>query len=288
LYKVGTGVAVKDDSTATLVNNTIAHSTYGIAVYLKNAGAVFARATVTNNIVWGNSNNISLRNPDDGSTSPNATITIRNSDVAGGYTGTGNINSDPRFMNPANGDYRLATGSPALGTGVGGVNMGTLSPAGYSQPPAVFQQPLSHTTALSSNVILRAAAVGGPPLLYQWRFNGADLPWGTSSTLVLTNFTGAREGLYQVLVSNAGGSANSSPALALLNNPVRIQYGVGDCRYDLRLTGPAGNALILQTSSNLLNWTSVVTNTASTGIIEFHDAGLPTSPARFYRGASIP
>lgn len=288
LYKVGTGVAVKDDSTAMLVNNTIAHSTYGIAVYLKNAGAVFARATVTNNIIWGNSNNISLRNPDDGSTSPNATITIRNSDIAGGYTGAGNINSDPRFMNPANGDYRLATGSPALGTGVGGVNMGTLSPAGYSQPPAVYLQPLSQTTALSSNVILRAAAVGGPPLFYQWRFNGADISWGTSSTLVLTNFTAAREGLYQVLVSNAGGSANSVPALALLNNPVRIQYSTGDCHYDLRLTGPAGNTFILQASSDLVNWTSVVTNTASTGIVEVHDAGLPNSPARFFRAASIP
>ena len=288
LYKVGTGMAIKDDSTAILINNTIANSTFGISVYLKNAGAVFAHAAVTNNIIWGNSTNISMHNPDDGSSSPNATITIRNSDVAGGYTGTGNINSDPRFMNPANGDYRLATGSPAQGTGLGGVNMGALSPAGFSQPPALFQQPLSQTTALSSNVTLRAAAVGGPPLFYQWRFNGADIPWGTSSTLVLTNFTGAREGLYQVLVSNAGGSANSAPALALLNNPVRINSGAGNCRYHLRLTGPAGNTFILQTSSNLVNWISVVTNTASTGIVEVHDAGLPTSPARFFRAASGP
>jgi hypothetical protein len=152
----------------------------------------------------------------------------------------------------------------------------------------LFQQPLSQTAALSSNVILRAAAVGGPPLFYQWRFNGADIPWGTSSTLVLTNFTGAREGIYQVQVSNAGGSTNSSPALAMLNNPVRIQYGVGDCRYDLRLTGPAGNTFILQTSSNLVNWTPVVTNTASTGIVEVYDTGLPARPARFFRAASVP
>jgi hypothetical protein len=288
LYKVGTGVAVKDDSTVVLVNNTIANSTYGIAVYLKNAGAVFARATVTNNIIWGNTTNVLLHNPDDGSTSSNATITVGSSDVGGGFTGTGNINSDPRFINPANGDYRLAPGSPGLGTGLGGINMGALSPAGFNQPPALFQQPLSQTTALSSNVILRAAAVGGPPLFYQWRFNGADLPWGTYSTLVLTNFTAAREGLYQVLVSNAGGSVNSAPALALLNNPVRINYGVGDCRYDLRLTGPADNTLILQTSSNLVNWIPVVINTASSGIVEVHDAGLPTSPARFYRAVSIP
>jgi len=62
LYQVGTGMAIKDDSTAILINNTIANSTYGIAVYLKNAGAVFASAAVTNNIIWGNITNITLRN----------------------------------------------------------------------------------------------------------------------------------------------------------------------------------------------------------------------------------
>lgn len=166
--------------------------------------------------------------------------------------------------------------------------MGAPFPAGYSQPPLLFRQPLSQTAVLGSNVILRAAAAGGSPLFYQWRFDGADIPWGTSSTLVLTNFTGAREGLYQVLVSNAGGSANSSPALALLNNPARITYVTGDCRYDLRLIGPAGTTFILQTSINLVNWTPVATNTASVGIVELHDAGLPTGPARYFRAVSVP
>jgi hypothetical protein len=147
---------------------------------------------------------------------------------------------------------------------------------------------MSQTAGLGSNVNLRVAAVGSPPLSYQWRFEGADLPGGTSSTLELTNFTSAREGLYEVVVSNAGGSANSAPALALLNNPVRIQYGAENCRYDLRLTGPVGNTFILQTSSNLVNWTPVVTNTAPIGIMEVHDSGLPTGPARFFRAASIP
>ncbi len=287
-YNVGTGVAVKDNSTATLNNNTIANSTYGIAVYLKNAGAAFARAAVTNNILWGNNTNISLRNPDDGSTSPNATITVRSSDVGGGYSGTGNINGDPRFTSPTNGDFRLAAGSPALGSGLGGVNMGAPFPAGFSQPPILYQQPISQTAAPGGNVILRVAATGSPPLFYQWRFNGTDIPGGTSSSLTLDNFAGAREGQYQARVTNAGGSADSAPALALLNNPMRIQYGAGDCRWDLRLTGPAGQTFILQTSRDLVNWTPVVTNTAATGIVELHGAGSPTDPTRFYRAASVP
>jgi len=288
LYGVGTGVAVKDNSTAIVLNNTIANSTYGIAVYLKNAGADFAHAAVTNNIVWGNSTNILLRNPDDGSTSPNATITVRSSDVGGGYSGTGNINGDPRFTIPANGDFRLVAGSPALGTGLGGVNMGAPYPAGFSQPPKVYQQPISHTADPGSTVILRVAAVGSPPLFYQWSFNGADIPGGTSPSLTLASFAGAREGRYQARVTNAGGSTDSAPALSLLNNPMRIQYGAGDCRWDLRLTGPAGQTFILQKSRDLVNWTPVVTNTAATGIVELHGAGSLTDPTRFYRTASVP
>jgi hypothetical protein len=288
LYDVGTGLAVKDNSTATLINNTIANSTYGIAVYLKNAGALFARAAVTNNIIWGNSTNILLRNPEDGSTSPDATIVIRSSDIGGGYSGAGNISGNPRFTRPADGDYRLAAGSPALGSGLGGVNMGALSPAGFSQPPLVFQQPISQTATLGSNVLLRAGAVGGPPLFYQWRFNGTNISGATAATLTLTNFTAAREGLYHVLVTNVGGFAESSPALTLLNHPVRIRYGVGNCRNNLRLTGPAGRTFILQASSDLVNWTAVVTNVASTGIVEVRDTGWLGVPIRFFRATSVP
>jgi len=289
LYKVGTGMAVKDDSTAILINNTIANATYGIAVYLKNAGATFAHAVVTNNIVWGNNTNITLRNPDDGSSSPNATIAVRYSDVGGGYAGTGNINGDPRFIKPLNGDFRLAVGSPALGAGSGGANMGAPFPAGVSQWPVLLQQPLSQTAGLNSNVSLRVLAMGSPPVLYQWRINDIDVPGATSSSLTLSNFNAACEGLYHVLVTSGGGLVNSSPALVLLNNPLRIDYtATPRCRYNLRLSGPAGKMFMLQTSSNLVTWNAVFTNVAPTGIIEFNDAGMTNTRSRFYRAASVP
>ena len=39
------------------------------------------------------------------------------SDVQGGFTGTGNIDADPMFVDPDNGDYRLAAGSPCIDAG---------------------------------------------------------------------------------------------------------------------------------------------------------------------------
>ena len=110
----------------------------------------------------------------------------------------------------------------------------------------------------------------------------------TFATLILTNFASAREGLYHVLVTNVGGFSESSSALALLNHPVRIRYCAGDCRYDLRLTDPVGKTLILQASSNLVNWAPVATNGASTGIVEVRDAALSGIPIRFFRAASVP
>ncbi|MEO0086219.1 MAG: right-handed parallel beta-helix repeat-containing protein, partial [candidate division WOR-3 bacterium] len=40
------------------------------------------------------------------------------------FDGAGNITSDPKFVNPAKGDYRLKAGSPCKGTGADGSDMG--------------------------------------------------------------------------------------------------------------------------------------------------------------------
>jgi hypothetical protein len=45
------------------------------------------------------------------------TITVDYSDVQGSWPGTGNINSDPKFVLPGQGDYRLLWGSPCIDAG---------------------------------------------------------------------------------------------------------------------------------------------------------------------------
>jgi hypothetical protein len=61
-------------------------------------------------------------------------------------------------------------------------------------------------------VSLRTAAVGTPPLQYQWRFNGTNLPAGTNSVLAFQPLGPEHAGVYDARVENTHGSTISLPA----------------------------------------------------------------------------
>src|SRR5262249_52997593 len=63
--------------------------------------------------------------------------------------------------------------------------------------------PLQQPVVVGSNLIFRASSTLAPPLRYQWRFNGADLPGQTNAALVVTNAQSANLGQYTVVVSTA-------------------------------------------------------------------------------------
>ena len=69
----------------------------------------FHGTSILNNcILWGNNNEIF---------SLSGSVTVSNSIVQGGWNGTGNLNTDPLFVNPANGNLRLQSCSPAINAG---------------------------------------------------------------------------------------------------------------------------------------------------------------------------
>ena len=95
------------------------------------------------------------------------------------------------------GDYRLG---PDLALPVG---MVTVSP--------------SNTVYAGATVSFDLTTTGAPPFQYQWRTNLVNIPGATNSSLVLTNVATLDSGSYDVVISNASGSSNSSPVVLMVN-----------------------------------------------------------------------
>jgi hypothetical protein len=108
VYSSSIGIAVKDSAVARLVHNTVVDNEVdGLALYEAVSGYGGGAATVANTILWGNGQSIRL--------DAVSTVAVTHSDVAGGWSGEGNLDADPSFW--AAGDYHLNGDSPAIDAG---------------------------------------------------------------------------------------------------------------------------------------------------------------------------
>ncbi len=93
--------------------------------------------------------------------------------------------------------------------------------------PVITQNLTNRIVYIGGSTIFRVAATGVGPLLYQWKFNGADIAGATNSFLTVTNAQFGNAGVYSVVVDNITGSVTSSNVslLVLLPNDLDLnQY----------------------------------------------------------------
>jgi subtilisin family serine protease len=83
---------------------------------------------------------------------------------------------------------------------------------GAAGAPGIITEPADRTVLVGEPFELSVEAFGQAPLLYQWRFNGFDIPGATTSTYSVAVSSEANEGLYSVRVSNGIGSDDSREA----------------------------------------------------------------------------
>jgi len=103
----------------------------------------------------------------------------------------------------------------------GSANNGPVVPV-----PVITQSPVAQTNIVGASASLSVTATGAGPLSWQWRFNGMNIPGATNATLLFSPVELEHEGVYDVFVSNPGGSTFSAPALMNVAAPPTITIGL--------------------------------------------------------------
>ncbi|MFA6544337.1 MAG: S8 family serine peptidase [Limisphaerales bacterium] len=161
-------------------------------------------------------------------------------------------------------------------------------------PFTIDPQPLSQSVPVGSNVTLVVGATGigafAGPFTYQWTFNGAALTDATNTSLISTNLQLASSGAYACVVGSPLGAIISSNAVVAVFNPFTVDSLAFQLGGFLRIavSGDNGRAYRLESSTNLIDWVSMVTNTVSGGTATFTDGGAVGQPFRFYRTVLLP
>jgi len=75
----------------------------------------------------------------------------------------------------------------------------------------------------------------------------------------------------------------AASALFLVQPVLFTSVGFSNGMFQMQLLGSAGSNYVLQASTNLYNWTPLVTNAAATNLLYFLDPHSSNYPSRFYR-----
>ena len=95
----------------------------------------------------------------------------------------------------------------------------TLSNPSLIVAPTITTPPADQTVIAGNGASFSVVATGTPSPTYQWQKNTVDIPGATSVTLALANVQPTNAGSYRVVVSNPGGTINSSPATLTVQTP---------------------------------------------------------------------
>ena len=141
------------------------------------------------------------------------------------------------------------------------------------------------TVALGTSVTLSASGQVTNALGFQWLLNGADIPGQTNQTLVLASAGLADAGQYRLAVQTSTGLVLSPAAklVVLSQHPELVALPLTNGLFELQVNAGVSPGLIIQASTDLTNWVSVLTNRTTNTPLIFLDAATGRHPWRSYR-----
>ena len=127
--------------------------------------------------------------------------------------------------------------------------------------PTFFTPPQNVTVYVNSNATFGVVAVGTPPPVFQWQFNGTNIAGAMATNFTVTSAQTTNEGNYTVFIANAAGSITSSPA----NLSLYREFGRAPVPYPSLLASDGARHLIVpgyQLGTTNLASTDAQTNVA--------------------------
>ena len=161
-------------------------------------------------------------------------------------------------------------------------------------PFSITPQPQNQSVSVGGSVVLSVGAVGlgsfTGPFTYQWTFDGSNLAGQTATNLALANLQLTNSGAYACVVSSQLGDLVSADARLTVFNPFNLgssSFQPGGL-FQMVASGDNGRAYRLESTTNLVDWVPVVTNTISGGTATFTASGAASQALRFYRIVLLP
>ena len=156
-----------------------------------------------------------------------------------------------------------------------------------STKPTIVTNPVSQTLSVGDTLTLSVAVTGDLPITYRWRRFGNSVSMVTTnqtfSTLVITNMTTNRAGLYDVVVNNASGNAPAGKRVSV----TVLRTEIASNTFCLGITGVTSWTYRLEYATNLFsgsNWSTLTNLTLSATNPSYQHPPEPASNGlRFYR-----
>jgi hypothetical protein len=126
VYGSGLGISVSGGARIVGDHNTVTGCRFGLRLF--DGGTGPGRGTLESSILWRNETDVSV------DASSSVDLTFSNVGGSGGWPGEGNIALPPLFRAPWDGDFSLLEGSPCIGKGRDGTDMGAFPYSGGGGP----------------------------------------------------------------------------------------------------------------------------------------------------------
>jgi hypothetical protein len=186
------------------------------------------------------------------------------------------------------GTYDVLVGNSFSSVFSSGATLTVLPPFSLSPQPTNVSVTVGGSAAFTVGAVGLGTFTG--PFSYQWLLNGSPIAGATNTTLSLTGVGLGSSGGYTCLVNSPLGSLTSSNALLTVFNPFTVgsaAFQLGGL-FQLTASGDNGRSYRLESSTNLINWTPVVTNVVAGGSATFTDSTASGKVLRFYRIVLLP